>query len=258
MTLNRRHFIGGTSTALILSALPAFADAKGQKIAQDRYSRDRGWRDSTASARMTLLVPGRGQAVRNMTVKALETSGDSDMSITEFHSPRDLDGTQFLSHSHARKPDDQWLFLPARGKVRRVSSRNKSGAFLGSEFTFEDLNSFKVAKYSYEYAGQGSVAGKTCHILNQTPAYAHTGYSLVRVWLDSAELRPMKAEFHDRRGAHFKTMTFAKYRKYGRYWRAHDVTMSNLKNGRKTILTFDKITFRTGLSSDLFQPARLG
>lgn len=258
MTCARRHVLKLAAASVLAFPLPLFADSRGAELAQDRYARDRGWGDSQADARMTLTIPGRGQSVREMQIKALEVPGDGDLSLTEFNTPRDLAGTKFLSHSHATKPDDQWLYLPGQGKTRRISSRNKSGAFLGSEFTFEDLSSFKVGKYTYSLEGSGSAGGENCHILSQVPIYEHTGYTAIRVWLDTSHLRPMKAEFLDRRGTHFKTMEFASYKQYGRYWRAHRVSIVNLTNGRSTEMDFSRIAFGVGLSPSAFQPSRLG
>lgn len=254
----RRRILTLAAATGCLAPLPVFGDSRGEEIARERYMRDTGWGDSKANAQMILSIPGSGQSVREMTIKALETSGDGDLSLTEFRKPRDLDGTVLLSHSHATKPDDQWLYLPAQGKVRRISSRNKSGAFLGSEFTFEDLASFKVPKYSYTYEGDDAVGGVNCHIVNQAPAYAHTGYTKVVVWLDTKHLRPMQAAFFNMRGEHFKTMTFTGYEPYGQFWRAHSVDMKNLSDDRSTSMRFSMIAFGVGLSSNEFQPSRLG
>ena len=68
----------------------------------------------------------------------------------EFVSPADVKGTKFLSYSHIKKDDDQWLYLPALKRVKRIASKNKSGSFMGSEFSYEDLSSFDADKYIYE------------------------------------------------------------------------------------------------------------
>ncbi|MEL6678600.1 MAG: outer membrane lipoprotein-sorting protein [Pseudomonadota bacterium] len=258
MSITRRDAVALLAGASLLPTA-ALADPKGLALSQDRYDRDRGWGDSSAAATMTLSAPGRSVATREMEIRVLETSGDGDLSITHFDTPRNLRGTKFLTHSFATAPDDQWIFLPEAGKVRRISSRNKSGAFLGSEFTFEDLSSFKVAKYDYTYEGAETVNGVSCHVVGQVPRYAHTGYSKVTVWLDEAHLRPLQTAFFDRRGKHFKTMTFDAYEVYeGRFWRAHAVEMSNLTNGKVTRMDFTDFRFGIGLSPREFDPARLG
>lgn len=261
MTYDRRTMLGLMGGTTLTALLPTLARAqeRGLDLSQQRYDRDRGWRDSVSVATMTLMVPGRGESVRQMSISALETDGDGDMSLTEFDLPRDLDGTKFLSHSFAVQPDDQWLYLPSSGQVRRISSRNKSGAFLGSEFTYEDLTSFKVGKYTYEYAREESFADLPCHVIQQVPVYDHTGYGAVNVWLDTEHLRPLKAEFTNRAGAHFKTLTFTDYTLYqGQFWRAHTAAMTNLTNGRETTMRFDQIAFGVGLDPSQFSPTRLG
>jgi len=258
MSLTRRESIALLTGASIFPTT-AIADNKGLAIAKERYVRDRGWRDSKADATMTLLLPGRKSSTREMEIKVLETAGDGDLSITTFDTPRDLKGTKFLTHSFAAAPDDQWIYLPEAGKVRRISSRNKSGAFLGSEFTYEDLSTFKVQKYDYSYQGAESVAGVSCHVVAQVPRYKHTGYRQVTVWLDQKHLRPIQSAFLDRRGTHFKTVTFAGYKQYaGGFWRAHDVEMRNLKNGKVTKIEFSNFQFGVGMSPNEFDPTRLG
>lgn len=258
MLLTRRNTLSLFAGAAFFPTV-ASADAKGLSLSKERYNRDRGWRDSSAKALMTLSIPGRKTSKRQMEIRVLETPGDKDLSITQFSTPRDLKGTKFLTHSFAASPDDQWIFLPKAGKVRRISSKNKSGSFLGSEFTFEDLSTFKVGKYDYTYQGTDTVGGVSCHRIGQTPRYRHTGYKEVTVWLDQKHLRPIQSAFFDRRGTHFKTMSFANYKSYaGRYWRAHQVQMANLKNGKVTKINFSNFRFGVGMSPKEFDPARLG
>lgn len=261
MIYNRRSILALTGASIGCTLLPSgiLAADRGLQIAQDRYNRDRGWGDSVAAAKMTLNVPGSGQSVREMSVKTMETKGDGDMALTEFDRPRDLQGTLFLSHSHAKQADDQWLYLPSGGQVRRIASRNKSGSFLGSEFTYEDLSSFNVGKYSYQYLRDENQSGMQAHVIRQIPVYKYTGYSAMDVWLDTSHLRPLKVAFFDRGGQHFKTLTFSGYKQYaGRFWRAHTARMQNHTNGRDTVMKFSNISFGVGLNASEFSPSRLG
>ncbi len=91
-----------------------------------------------AKSKMTMkLINAKGQTrIRQMKSKSLELEG-GDKSLMEFLSPADVKGTKFLNYEHAKKDDDQWLYLPALKRVKRISSKNKSGAFMGSEFSYE-------------------------------------------------------------------------------------------------------------------------
>ena len=95
----------------------------------------------------------RDESVRELRRQVFESTeeGRGDKSIIVFDSPRDIGGTALLSHTKILEPDDQWLYLPALGRVKRISSGNKSGPFVGSEFAYEDLVSQEVDKYNYRW-----------------------------------------------------------------------------------------------------------
>ena len=138
--------------SLMLSLMPGlcFADEqKGLEIMQEVDKRDLGWGDMTADMKMILKNKNGDEHVRSLRMKALEMQDDGDKSLSIFDSPRDIKGTAFLSFTHALEADEQWLYLPALKRVKRISSNNKSGPFLGSEFAFEDLTSFELKKYKY-------------------------------------------------------------------------------------------------------------
>ena len=137
-----------------LLSTPVFAqtpEEKGLAIAEERKARDLGWGDSISQAEMILRNAQGQETIRKMRLKSLEVENDGDKALTIFDQPLDVKGTAFLSFSHATTPDDQWMYLPALKRVKRIASRNKSGPFMGSEFAFEDLSSFEVEKYSYQY-----------------------------------------------------------------------------------------------------------
>jgi len=137
--------------------------------------------------------------------------GDGDKSMSIFDRPRDVKGTAMLTYSHALEPDNQWLYLPALKRVKRISSSNKSGPFMGSEVAYEDLSSQEVEKYSYKYLGDEVFDGHDCFIVERIPAYKYSGYKLQEVWYDKAEYRPLKIVYYDRKGALLKTQRFTQY-----------------------------------------------
>jgi len=239
-------------TALLLPTKAALADEaaeRGLAIATEADQRDLGWRDSSASMTMTLRNAAGEESTRELRVKVLEVSGDGDKSLTRFDSPRDIAGTGFLSYTHALKPDDQWLYLPALKRVKRIASANKSGPFMGSEFAYEDLTSSEIQKYSYRLLGEESLDGREAFMLEETPAYEHSGYTRRVVWLDKTMYQPLKVEFYDRKNALLKTLLASDYTQYlDRYWRAGRMYMTNHQNGKETELLWRDYQFRQGLS----------
>ncbi|MBV1911659.1 MAG: outer membrane lipoprotein-sorting protein [Kangiellaceae bacterium] len=246
-----------TSLLLILSAsaVAETAQEKGLAIAVEADKRDLGWQDSTANMEMILSNKLGEKSTRLIRIKSKETGGDDngDKSLTVFDSPRDVKGTAFLSFSHIISPDDQWLYLPALKRVKRISSSNKSGPFMGSEFAFEDLSSFEVGKYTYTYLRDEELNGVKSFVIEYSPTYKHSGYTRIISWIDQQEYRVQKSEFYDRKGDLLKTLRYTDYRLYlDKYWRAHKMSMANHQSEKSTDLLWRDYQFRVGLSDDSF------
>ena len=244
--------------AVTLSVTTLFAYAqspeqKGLEISQQAKQTDIGWTDSTADMLMILKNSQGQESTREIKIKSLEIDDDGDKSLTIFNKPRDVKGTAFLSFSHPVGADDQWLYLPALKRVKRISSRNKSGPFMGSEFAFEDLSSFEVEKFTYKYVGEETVNGEVSHKIEQYPVDENSGYTKRIVWIDKSELRAQKIDFYDRKDTLLKTLTFDGYKQYlGKYWRADKQMMVNHQSGKSTELRWNNYAFKTGLSDSDF------
>ncbi len=244
----------------IVSASAETPEEKGLAIAQETDRRDLGWGSSETVLKMILRNRHGDTSTRELTIQALETNepGLGDKSLTVFSSPRDVDGTAFLSHTKTIEPDDQWLYLPALKRVKRISSANKSGPFIGSEFAFEDLSSQEVDKYTYKYIRDEKLNGQDCFVSERYPVYKNSGYTRQVTWVDQEEYRPVKIEFYDRKNSLLKTLLFNEYRQYkDQYWRAHELNMENHQTGKSTDLTFSEFMFDGDLSASLFTSARL-
>ena len=239
---------------LSTSVLAETAEEKGLRLAQEADARDAGFGDHVADMQMILRNRAGDESVRQIRIRVLEVQGDGDKSLSLFDEPADIKGTAMLTYSHGLEPDDQWLYLPALKRVKRIASRNKSGPFMGSEFAYEDLGSQEVEKYSYRYLRDEPCAdGLQCWVMERTPAYEYSGYSRQVVWLDQAEYRPIKTDFYDRKGDHLKTLVWSGYQEYaGRYWRADEMLMENHQTGKSTLLKWSNYRFKTGLDDGDF------
>lgn len=224
-------------------------EERGVEIIQEVDRRDTGFEDSKAELKMILRNRKGDESIRAMKMKTLEVIGDGDKSLSIFSSPRDVKGTAFLSFTHALDPDDQWLYLPALKRVKRISSSNKSGPFLGSEYAFEDLTSFEVPKYRYKYLRDEEYQGIPCFVIESYPQYEYSGYTRLITWTDKERYIPLKTDYYDRKGALLKTLEYKDYQQYlGQYWRADEMLMSNHQTGKSTNLFWQEYQFRTGLS----------
>ncbi len=233
--------------SLLLAETP---EEKGLAIAREADRRDNGFGDFKAHLAMTLTNRQGEESTRVMRIMVLEMPADGDKSLIIFDSPRDVSGTAFLSYSHKKGDDDQWLYLPALKRVKRISSRNKSGSFMGSEFSYEDIASQEIEKYTYKYLRDESLDGQVCFVSDRYPVdRENSGYVRQVVWMDKAEYRPQKVEYYDRKDSLLKTLIFRGYRQYlGKYWRAAQMEMRNHQTGKGTLLTWSDYQFKTGLS----------
>ena len=261
MTLSAKTLLAGI--ILAFATIPATAETpeeKGRWIAEQTDRRDLGWGDSEVHLTMTLRNREGQSSVRKLSLASLEVADPmlGDRSLTLFSEPRDIDGTAFLSHTRILEPDDQWLYLPALKRVKRISSQNKSGPFVGSEFSYEDLVSQEVERYAYRYLRDEPCGDRACYVTERIPVYEHSGYTRQLVWVDHADFQPRKIEFHDRKGDLLKTLELLEYRQYlGRYWRSHRLEMQNHQTGKSTTLTFSDYRFGLGLGEGDFEKGRL-
>jgi outer membrane lipoprotein-sorting protein len=225
------------------------AEERGLQIATEADKRDAGFQDTETVLKMILRNRHGEESTREMRNKTLEVNDDGDKSLVIFDEPRDVKGTAFLSHTHKSGPDDQWLYLPALKRVKRIASNNKSGPFMGSEFAYEDISSQEVEKYTYKYLRDESVDGIDCYVVERYPVDEKSGYTRQIVWFDQAEYRPQKIDFYDRKDVLMKTLTYIGYKQYlDNYWRADQLKMVNHQTGKSTDLHFENYVFANGFT----------
>ncbi len=245
---------------LAFQATAQAPEERGRAIAEEADRQDLGWHDNMVNMRMLLRNRHGQTSTRELRRHALEVTeaGLGDRSLIIFETPRDIKGTALLSHTKILDPDNQWLYLPALKRVKRISSKNKSGPFVGSEFAFEDLVSQEVDKYGYKWLRDEPCGELECFVVERVPQYENSGYTRQVIWWDKAEYRPQRIEFYDRKGDLLKTLTYEGYREYlGSFWRADLMQMENHQNGKSTDLFFDTWKFQSGQQAALFTPARL-
>ncbi|HKL84772.1 MAG TPA: outer membrane lipoprotein-sorting protein, partial [Treponemataceae bacterium] len=126
--------------------------------------------DLSAELKMT-LIDSRGKE-RARELKQISASfAGVDKKIMEFQSPADVRGTAFMnwSYTDSSRSDDQWIFLPALNRVRRISSDGKGDSFMGSDFSYDDLGARHPDKDSHKIIGTEKINGESCWIIESTP-----------------------------------------------------------------------------------------
>jgi len=235
-------------------------DSQAFEIAARSDRSDRGFGDSEVALQMILRNAAGQQSTRELRISTLELPDETtgDKSLVLFNTPRDIEGTALLSYAKILEPDDQWLYLPALKRVKRVSSANKSGPFVGSEFAFEDFTSLELNKFSYQYLGTEPCGDLTCDVLERTPRYENSGYSRQVAKIDQKVFQIRQVDFYDRRNDMLKTLTMEDYRDYGNgLWRAQLLRMVNHQTGKSTDLVYGEYTFASGQDDQDFVKGRL-
>ncbi|MEH0697385.1 outer membrane lipoprotein-sorting protein [Vibrio owensii] len=243
---------------MTLSTTAAAEGVSGFDVAKEMISRDTGYISYTSDVEMSIVAANGDTVRRQLTIKGIEQENDGDKIITYFQAPRDIAGTALLTFSHAIEADDQWLFLPSIKRVKRISSNNRSGPFMGSEFAYEDMSSWELDKYRYELIEEKTQDGQSYWLLTCFPRYENSGYSKLVAWIDQDIYQPRKIEYYDRKGTLFKQLTLSDYEQHNqRYWRPKFAQMNNLKSKRSSTLSWQNMTLGVDVPQSQFEPKQL-
>ncbi len=250
--------IAASSATSSGAAPPQFSadpKAKGREITAESIHRDAGFADTQSRMTMRLMSESGDANERTLRMNVSEGASDKvgDKSLIFFETPKDVQGTVLLTHTQILTADDQWIYIPSIARVKRISSSNKSGPFLGSEFAYEDLTAQELGKYDYRWLRDEPCpapdAALQCYVVERVPLYEESGYKRQIAWIDATEFLFRKIEFYNREDRLLKTLTLANYRKHNdRFWRPYELLMINHQSRRSTKLSVTDLKFRTGLT----------
>jgi len=246
------------TTALLMSInLTSGQDLSAFEIMKKN---DEQQKAKTEQLNMEMRLINKEGKIRVRTVtqfKKTDTTGN-EKSLIRFHSPADVKGTGLLTIENSARDDDQWFYLPAMKKVRRISTSSKSDNFVGSDFTYEDLKSEELEKYNYELVKDEILEDHSCYVIEAVPATPNekkqSGYSKREIWIDKTNFVIIQAKFYDKKGQLFKVFKASDIREIEgtNKWRAHQMIMENLITDHKTVLIFNNILINKGISDNNF------
>lgn len=222
-------------------------------LAQRVYDRPNG-RDLTTLGRMVLSEKGRAPRIREIVTYRLDKSGGETANLIRFVDPEDIAGTGLLSIDQADGGTDQWLYLPALDRVRRISSERKGGRFVGSDLYFEDLQERKPSRDRHRVLGRQTENGILCDVLESVPRDADDSVYSKRIsWIDPATAIPQRIDYFEK-GAEQPAKRWllrAKQRNQG-YWTLTDSRMIDLESGHQTRMVVDAALYDQKLPAKLF------
>ncbi len=249
------------AAALILLALIALAGIHAQgaeaaktadSIMAEVFNRPQ---PRTLATELTMtLTDSRGRE-RSRQLKQISSSYQGvDKKIMEFLEPADVRGTAFMnwSYSESSRSDDQWIYLPALQRVRRISSDGKGDSFMGSDFSYDDLGERHPDRDTHKIIGTESVNNELCWIIESTPKAAGETYSKTISWISQQRVMGVKREYYDRSGKLLKVLTVRESSVVEGYLMITQTEMHNVQREHRTTMLFGKITADTEIPEETF------
>lgn len=250
----RRHFMHtGAALGACLLGGTATAQDPALALAQAVHKRPAG-RDLTTLARMELTEKGRAPRVRTLVSYRLDRGNGETANLMRFLEPEDIAGTGLLSLQKADGASEQWLFLPALDRVRRIGGDRKGGRFVGSDLYFEDVEERKPGLDRHRLVGRETIAGVPCELLESVPVEAtNSVYRKRLVWVDAKEALALRVDLFERDDTTpSKRWTLDKRQRIQNFWTATESRMVDLASGHETRLLVSRALYDRKLPERLF------
>ena len=239
------------TTLVLLASLSANTPLTGTQIIEKSYNRPTS-EDQTAILTMTLTNKNGQTRIRKIQ-QFSKDMGNKEKSIMFFLSPADVKNTSFMNWTYdSDKSDDQWIYLPALKKVKRISSDSKSDYFMGSDFTFDDLGDRKINADVHTLLREESLNDKECYVIESKSKDEDYMYSKTITWIDKETFIGMKKEFYDEDEELLKILKIKKVEKLSDIYIITHSEMKNVQKDHSTTITLNNVNINTGISEDKF------
>jgi len=240
--------ITAISLGLCVPLLPSFA-LTGEEILKKVDEVSTAPKDIHMISKMILIDSKGNKKLRK--AETFQKNRPEEKRLTRFLEPADQKGIAFL----ALPNDVQYVYLPAFRKVRRIASHVKNTKFAGTDFTYDDLSTFRFSK---DFNPKLVETTDQFYILELTPKPGvKKDYGKLRMWVRRDNFVSVKIEYYDKKGQLWKVLERRDIVKIGNYWTAKEMEMKDLKENHSTVIIQESIEFDTGLSDKIFTPRYL-
>ncbi|MDZ7721261.1 MAG: outer membrane lipoprotein-sorting protein [candidate division KSB1 bacterium] len=248
------HIIIRLLFAVVILPLAALGqnDLTGLDIVQNVFNRPTGT-DQEGRLTMTLINSRGDQRVREIK-QFIKDFGDVEKKIMFFLSPADVRNTSFMnwSYDETGRDDDQWIYLPALRRIKRISSDSKSDYFMGSDFTYDDLGDRHPSEDTHKLLRREKLDGAECYVIESIPKEDDYMYSRTLSWVIPSKWIGLKKEFYDEDGGHLKTLTVKEYKEIESYWIITHSQMHNVQKDHTTDMKLKDLKIDTGIPDRQF------
>lgn len=242
------------TTTLILGGVVGAALAQdGAALAQKAYDRPDG-DDVTSVGEMILTEKGKSPRKRQMYSFGRDNTAGDSWSLIRFMSPADVKGTGLLSLDLASGKEDQWVYLPALKRSRRIPAGRKGGRFVGSDIVYEDMQDRKPGEDTHSIVGSEKVNGVDCTMLESVPKDAASSTYKKRVsCINEKMLVALRTDYYQGKSDKpSKRYEVRRIKKLQGFWTVMESVVTDLKTGHETTITTDTVKYDQGLPESLF------
>ena len=252
--MTNKRILNLAAAALLLAAAAATGHAQisGRKIMENVYYRPTG-KDIQSELTMA-LINSRGDQRERQIKQFIKDFGKEEKKIMFFLSPADVRNTSFLSWSYDEegRDDDQWIYLPALKRVKRISSDSKSDYFMGSDFTYDDLGDRHPSKDNHRLLREETLSGEPIYVVESVPKDPEYMYSKTVSWIVKDKWIGLKREFYDEDGELLKVLTVKSYDKIGGYWVLLHFEMHDVQKDHTTKMLLENVQIEKGIDDSYF------
>ena len=244
----------------LFAGLPAAEAGPSAREIMDKVTLTRKLAGSEALVKMTIASDKGAPRERKISLATkLFDGGKTEKRIYRFLEPADVKGTGVLVYDYDAQADDVWIYLPALRKTRRIVSAQRSQSFLGSEFSYGDLNVPALDDYTYALGAEENFGGEICYQVDVAPkdksVAESEGYSKKTYWVSKDKFVIRRGLYYDLGGKLLKELLCddvqlldAKNQRY----RPKKMEMKNVQNGRRSTFMTEKVAFAPDTKDDYF------
>jgi uncharacterized protein len=256
----RMNFMLVAGALLLAWTLPAAAQGiSAQQVMEKNFFVTKVRTLKTDSTMILTNDRGQTRERKSNTLTKLQKNGVDSKLMVKFLSPADIKGTGFLQVEHSAGDDDQWIYLPALKKTRRLVANNKKDSFVGSDFSYGDILLPKVEFYKHTLLRVEPLDGQDCYVVESIPrddnVKRDSGYSKKVSWVRKDNFLETKVEYYDVSGRLLKTQAVSGHKLVEpdtQRWIAMRREMVNHQTQHKTIFIFDHVEADVPVADDVF------
>lgn len=247
------------TAVLMLSASVFATDLTGREIIQKSNDVPDG--DTRISEIQMILTSKNGNVRERKIVSRSMDEGKITKQVMFFTYPKDVKGTGFLTidYDEVGKDDDQWLYLPAMKKSRRISgSSSKTDYFMGSDFTYDDIGDRNVDEDNHKFLREESVDGIDCYVVESTPKNpADEVFSKKIMWIRKDNFIAVKGDYYDKMGHLQRQFKASDISQVDGFWTVGTMHIDNVQTKHSTELLFTNIKYNAKVDPKDFSVGRL-